>query len=89
MPILSVAGIVRLEVAMQIGTARALIGATYGLIGYLFGKLGIAAALVLCTNLAHGNLWAALMLAPVLASLGLVWMAARGLAGALGVRPLF
>jgi hypothetical protein len=72
---------------MSIGIGRALMGATYGLVGYSFGKLGVAAALVLWTRLGEGNAWATLMAAPMLAALAIVWLSARGLADAIGAWP--
>lgn len=67
-------------------TARhsfALLGATYGVLGYLLGKLGVGLAILAWIHLSGGNPWAVLLLVPVAMSVGLVWMSARGLAVAL------
>ncbi len=71
---------------MQSPMAIALLGATYGLLGYSLGKLSVALLLVTWVTARGGNLWALMLVAPALASLALVWMAARGLAGTLGFR---
>ncbi len=71
----------------QPGIGLALIGATYGVIGYLFGKVLFLAGVSLVVQIVAGNPWAALLIAPALAAVVLVWMSARGLAGALRASP--